>query len=291
MKLERPYLEYYVTYHCNIKCDNCLVGSPFIEPRYSDLDSYKRDVTNLSKYMSIGTMRLLGGEPTLNPDIVEYLKFAKTSGFAISTSVVTNGTTLFSMSDDFWEWCDVINLSVYPVTGIKYEKILDFLDNKGVKYTITNKPLTSKLIQNSPKEKTAGVKSINLDWGNEFRVLDQYEEHDELTAQAVYESCPMHQWCHTFKNGNYYRCGFSIHRNMYYDSIGVPLDYDLRETDKIPIDDNFIENYHIHENSKSIMINACRFCKGFGDAVTPVNAPYRQLSAEEITERKNQKKG
>lgn len=291
MKLERPYLEYYVTYHCNIRCANCLVGSPFLDPHYSDLDSYKRDVDNLSKYMHIGTMRLIGGEPTLNPDIVEYLKYAKTSGFANSASVATNGTTLLSMSDEFWEWCDIINFSVYPNTGIKYDKLFAFVEKKGVKYNVTNKPLSTKTLQNSSIEKLTAFQNIKLDWGSEFRILDQYEEHDDATAQAVYEACPMHQWCHTFKDGNYYRCPFSLHRNLYYNSIGVPLKYDLKETDKIPIDDNFIENYKIHEESKTITITACKFCKGYGNAVEPVNVPYRQLSIEEIAERKNQKKG
>jgi len=284
--IQRPYLEYYITYHCNLKCENCSVGSPFIDPRYSDLQSYKRDVDSLREYMHIGTMRLIGGEPTLNPEIVEYLKYAKTSGFADTTSVATNGIKLLSMPDEFWEWCDYINLSVYPNTGINYEKIFELLSRKGKTYNVTNKPLTTKTVQSSSTEKVSGFQKIELDWGSEFRVLDQYEPHDDETAQNVYSTCLMHQWCHTFKNGNYYRCGFSIHRNIYYDSIGVPLEQDLRETDKIPIDKDFIENYNKHEKSSKININACRYCKGFGDAVKPTNSPYRQFTNEEIFSRK-----
>jgi organic radical activating enzyme len=280
--LSRQYLEYYITYHCNLKCENCSVGSPFIDPRFSDLESYKNDVDNLKQYMHIGVMRLIGGEPTLNPEIVEYLKYAKESGFADKTSVATNGIKLLSMPDDFWKWCDIINLSIYPNTSINYEKILNFLDTNGYRYNITNKPATIKAFQSEER-----LGSINLEWGATFRILDQFEPHEEEVAQKVYETCVMHDWCHTFKNGNYYRCGFSIHRNVYYDSIGVPLNYDLRETDKIVIDENFIENYEKHSTSKKININACRFCKGFGNAIEPVNMPYRQLSNDEVSSRKN----
>jgi organic radical activating enzyme len=280
--LSRQYLEYYITYHCNLKCENCSVGSPFIDPRFSDLESYKNDVDNLKQYMHIGVMRLIGGEPTLNPEIVEYLKYAKESGFADKTSVATNGIKLLSMPDDFWKWCDIINLSIYPNTSINYEKILNFLDTNGYRYNITNKPATIKAFQSEER-----LGSINLEWGATFRILDQFEPHEEEVAQKVYETCVMHDWCHTFKNGNYYRCGFSIHRNVYYDSIGVPLNYDLRETDKIVIDENFIENYEKHSTSKKININACRFCKGFGNAIEPVNMPYRQLSSDEVSSRKN----
>lgn len=280
--LSRQYLEYYVTYHCNLKCENCSVGSPFIEPRFSNLESYKNDVDNLKQYMHIGVMRLIGGEPTLNPEIVEYLKYAKESGFADKTSVATNGIKLLAMPDDFWKWCDIINLSIYPNTPINYEKILKFLDTNGYRYNITNKPSTIKIF-----ESEAELDNINLDWGATFRILDQFVPHEEEVAQKVYETCPMHNWCHTFKNGNYYRCGFSIHRNVYYDSICVPLNYDLRETDKIVIDENFIENYEKHSSSKKININACRFCKGFGDAIEPTNVPYRQLSNDDISSQKH----
>lgn len=281
-KIQRPYLEYYVAYHCNLKCANCSVGSPFLDERYSDLDSYKRDVDALGEYMHIGVMRLIGGEPTLNPDITEYLKYAKMSELADATSVATNGIKLLNMPEEFWEWTDIINLSIYENTNINYDKILNYLEQRGQRYNITNRPLTTQTGQ-ANKDKLKGL-SQSLDWGSQFRVLDQFEEHSEETAQAVYSTCMMHEWCHTFKNGKYYRCGFSIHRNMYYDAIGVDLPYNLRETDAIAIDKDFISSYNQHQSCKTININACRFCKGFGDGVTPVNEPHRQLSKIEIQE-------
>ena len=39
-------------------------------------------------------------------------------------------------------------------------------------------------------------------------------------------------------------------------------------------------------NSEKININACRFCKGYGDAVETKNEPHRQMSSEEIKAKK-----
>ena len=91
--IHREYLEYYLTYHCNLKCANCSVGSPYIDPTFHwDFDSFKNDVDNLSKYMRIKTLRLLGGEPTLHPDIADYMRYATESDLVTGgVAVATNG--------------------------------------------------------------------------------------------------------------------------------------------------------------------------------------------------------
>jgi hypothetical protein len=77
-----------------------------------------------------------------------------------------------------------------------------------------------------------------------------------------------------------------MHRPGYYKAIGVPLPYDLKELDGIPIDHQFIDKYHAAINSEKININACRFCKGYGDALAITNEPHRQLSIAEINAKK-----
>ena len=127
--ITRPYIEYYVTLHCNLKCANCSVGSPFIDEWYSDYNSFVKDVEQLSKYMHVGIFRIIGGEPTLNPDIIKYLKYINQSSIANKTAVATNGINLIAQPKEFWEYCDIINLSIYENTNVNYDKILNFLDS------------------------------------------------------------------------------------------------------------------------------------------------------------------
>jgi GTP 3',8-cyclase len=275
----RPYIEYYVTLHCNLKCANCSVGSPFIDEWFSDYDSFVRDVEQLSKHIHAGVFRIIGGEPTLNPDIIKYLKYVKQSSIADKTAVATNGINLISQPKEFWEYCDIIHLSMYKNTSINYDKILNFLDSNGYRYMIVTDTGELKIAKIATK-----VPTNNPDRNNEFRVLDQYTEHSPEESQKVYSACDMHHWCHTFKDGKYYRCSHSLHKNRYYTSIGVPLPYDFLETDGINIDENFEETFNSHENSKIITMDVCRFCKGYG--IEGINEPHRQMSKQEIESKK-----
>lgn len=280
-----PFLDYHINWHCNLKCANCITGSPFRDEEFSDIESFKQDVDNLSKYMRVGVLRMLGGEPTLNPNIVEYLKYARQSKLCDLTGVLTNAVKLMAMPDEFYDNCDIISISRYENVGINYDKIFKYLDDRGQRWNFQNvsdHPKSARIWKESSSDEVRSV----LSWGREFRVLDQFEELDEETAQRVYSSCPGKNFCATFLDGKYYRCAVSIHRPGYYKAIGVPMPYDLKELDGIPIDDNFTENFHKAVASEKININACRFCKGYGDALPIINEPHRQLTREEITAKK-----
>jgi len=278
--------DYYISWHCNLKCANCITGSPYRDEEFSDLESFKRDVDNLSQYMHVGVLRLLGGEPTLNPEITEYLKYAKQSKLCDVTAVLTNGLKLMTMPDEFYDNCDIVTFSKYENAGINYDKIFDYLDRRGQRWNLQNVPSHPKSIGVWKQEEMSKEAHSVLAWGEEFRVLDQFEELDEETAQAVYTSCSGKTYCGTFMDGKYYRCAVSMHRPGYYKAIGVPLPYDLKELDGIPINDQFNENYHEAISSEKININACRFCKGYGDALEITNEPHRQLSMAEINAKK-----
>lgn len=280
-----PFLEYYINWHCNLKCANCITGSPYRDEEFADLESFKRDVDSLSEYMHVGVLRMLGGEPTLNPQLVDYLKYAKQSKLCDVTSILTNGIKLMAMPDEFYEHCDIISISMYENARINYDKIFEHLDKRGQRWNIQNVPSHPKSVTPWKENVTDDIRDMFI-WGEEFRVLDQFEELDEESAQAVYSSCPGKNYCATFSNGKYYRCAVSIHRPGYYKAIGVPLPYDLKEVDGIPIDEKFTERYVEAMSSKKININACRFCKGYGNALPVENEPHRQLTREEINAKK-----
>lgn len=107
-------VEYSVAYHCNLKCAFCSHMAPFIDTKLPPLESFAADVNRLSQVLHTGDIRLVGGEPLLNPEIVEFLKIARASGIADTIMVTTNGLLLNSMKDAFWENVDFIWLSQYP---------------------------------------------------------------------------------------------------------------------------------------------------------------------------------
>ena len=113
-KIQTRAIEYSVAYHCNLKCSACSHMSPYVAKKLPTLKSFVDDLGALTRVMHAKDIRLLGGEPLQNPEIVEYLKEARRSGIADVNMVTTNGLLLHSMKDEFWENVDFIWLSLYP---------------------------------------------------------------------------------------------------------------------------------------------------------------------------------
>src|SRR6185437_6662327 len=107
-------VEFAAADHCNLRCSGCSHMSPFLQPRLSDEAQRTRDMGRLAAALLADEIRIVGGEPLLNPNIVGILKAAKQSGVAQRVIVATNGLRLHMMPDDFWAHVDELRVSLYP---------------------------------------------------------------------------------------------------------------------------------------------------------------------------------
>ena len=87
-----PYFETHITEACNLKCRGCSHFSVFAKPKHKDLGEFEREYARLAEIEEIGIMRLMGGEPLLNPDFMEYLRIARKYFPDSHICLVTNGT-------------------------------------------------------------------------------------------------------------------------------------------------------------------------------------------------------
>lgn len=87
-----PYFETHITEACNLKCRGCSHFSVFAKPKHKDLEEFEREYARLAEIEEIGIMRLMGGEPLLNPDFMEYLRIARKYFPNSHICLVTNGT-------------------------------------------------------------------------------------------------------------------------------------------------------------------------------------------------------
>jgi len=94
------YLEYHVTDHCNLNCKYCTHYAPLVkEPVFTDIERFKKDLTQLKKYIKdIGIIRILGGEPLLNPQLPEFIEFTRKTYPGSVIWIVTNGMLLDRIS-------------------------------------------------------------------------------------------------------------------------------------------------------------------------------------------------
>ncbi len=130
------YLETHVVDHCNLNCKACSHFSPLANENFVDIEKYKKNIIELSGKLRFKNIRLLGGEPLLHPDIVKFIQTTKNAFPKAHLSIVTNGSLLFNMSDDFWDACRknnvAIDVSKYPPLKDKFKEMLTLIKSKEV---------------------------------------------------------------------------------------------------------------------------------------------------------------
>ena len=86
-----PYFETHITEACNLKCRGCSHFSVFAKPKHKDLEEFDREFKRLAEIEDIGVIRLMGGEPLLNPNFMEYCRIARKYFPNSHIALVTNG--------------------------------------------------------------------------------------------------------------------------------------------------------------------------------------------------------
>lgn len=132
------YMEFHVADHCNLNCANCEHYSGLVkEPVFPDFDKFSRDIRKLKSFINdIGLIRILGGEPLLNPQIEDYIKLVSEVYPDATIRVVTNALLLKTMPDSFFETLNSchegsgIHISLYPVMKDHIDSVISFLDEK-----------------------------------------------------------------------------------------------------------------------------------------------------------------
>lgn len=85
------YIETHITEACNLKCRGCSHFSVFAKPKHKDLEDFRKEFARLSDITDIGTIRLMGGEPLLNPRFMDYCFIARNFFPNSKIALVTNG--------------------------------------------------------------------------------------------------------------------------------------------------------------------------------------------------------
>ncbi|MNB89328.1 Cyclic pyranopterin monophosphate synthase [compost metagenome] len=133
-------VEIKIVEHCNLSCTACGTYANLAEKEEYGLDNFERDVQRLSElYSLIQTLRLYGGEPLLNKEILEYIRIAKKHLPDTQVEIITNGFLLKKMDDAFFAGVNAydakIVISKYPFAQDKFFP-LQKMDAAKVNYSI-----------------------------------------------------------------------------------------------------------------------------------------------------------
>lgn len=138
-----PYLEFHVADHCNLNCKYCTHYSPLVsQPVFTEYEKFEADLQQLRKYIAdIGVIRILGGEPLLNPELGRYIELARKLYPAAVVTVVTNGLLIDRMEPELIETMRknlaFFHISYYPPLQSRVQEIQRFLYEQKIPYTIT----------------------------------------------------------------------------------------------------------------------------------------------------------
>lgn len=141
-KPELEYYEYHVSWHCNLNCKGCSHYSNLVkEPRFGNLETYKKDIARLHELVgNVTSIRLMGGEPFLNDKLEDFI-IATRKMFPISDlRLVSNGLLIPNLDGHIFEVIRdnnvCLDISQYPPTSKLLDKILEKIKPYNVRYCI-----------------------------------------------------------------------------------------------------------------------------------------------------------
>jgi len=166
-----------IGFNCNNLCEFCVQGEKRFKFKNKTISEIKKALKNARDNKAEGVV-FTGGEPTIHPDILEVVSYAKELGFS-SIQLQTNGRMLA-----YLDFCKkLINAGVNefsPALHSSKEKIHDELTKgtgawkqvvQGIKnlkslnqFVLTNTVITSKNYQDLPVVHILGTADKNKDW-------------------------------------------------------------------------------------------------------------------------------
>lgn len=94
MKYHLNYCEFYITNVCNLNCTNCNRFNNYNFKGNYSWNLYKDEYKKWAKILDINSISILGGEPSLNPEFLDYVQGIRYLWPNSKISITTNGTQL-----------------------------------------------------------------------------------------------------------------------------------------------------------------------------------------------------
>jgi organic radical activating enzyme len=236
-----PHLETNVTAACQNRCIACNHFVPMQVPLFKSsmiaTEQMERDLRIFSKFVHVDAYGMLGGEPTLHPNLPALIQIARDSGIANIIELWTNGQTLLRLDDsNFWRAIrnQKIVMTVYPgkLTDQDIERIQYKCNNLEVELRINDE-------RRFPN----------------FTQLLEPSDTDPATTQTKYNACWFKTFSRVLDNGYFYRCCTSPY-------IPKLLQGRPEGSDGLKVDDQLTEEKIVEFLNQPTAMQSCTICAG-----------------------------
>src|SRR5210317_1243131 len=107
-----PKVEFYINNTCNLTCNNCNRFNNHHFVGHQKWSDYEQDIVQWSKNIKINQIVIMGGEPLLNPTLIDWIK-GLNSLWHQSVQILSNGTHLNKVKGLY----DLLTYQIAPNSG------------------------------------------------------------------------------------------------------------------------------------------------------------------------------
>ncbi len=192
--------------HCNLSCQMCDHYSQLSEKWFVDMEQFEKDMVRMGELFGhqLAYISLLGGEPTLHPQIARCVEITRREFPECELIILTNGVKLLELEHspygNLWEVCrkcDVhITVTVYPI-GIDY----DGIEKKAREYGVS-------VAMSSDIHAAEGTKAVKI---SDKHTMDLGGNVDKFYCV----NCLYFNKFNVLKDGRYYMCPVEAHCNIF----------------------------------------------------------------------------
>ena len=243
--------------HCNLNCKRCDEYSPLAKKEFVTYEQFCKDMEKLKELApdrEFDTV-FIGGEPLLNPELVQIMYKTKELFPNAKRAILTNGTLLNKMGNNFWQAIKDTNVK-FSIT--KYPINIDFksIEEKAKEYDIE---INYDVVKSDKiyDLKTKKILNENPDKDNGFEwsknILDLSGSQDWIEKRFT---CP-HRGIVSYARGNIYYCYVHAYINAFIDYFKVKIP--ITKDDYIKIAD--AKDISEFDDFLSTPKQLCKYCK------------------------------
>lgn len=233
-------IEYSITDICNKNCKACSHFAPLAkQANFVNVKDFENEIKILHNIIpDAHTFWLIGGEPTLHPELMQLLKILRKI-YEISIGVMTNGYRLLETDKEFWGFIRE-NEVIWRITtyDIEPERYIELFKRNGC------------------------IDLLSLDINNRFYNLVTLTEEKQEISQKKYNKCGWESLNIVVRNGRIWKCPTVEYIDLFNNYFGKQ--FEVNEDDYLEIDGNLTrESLLTFQNISSSFCANCDISKRY----------------------------
>lgn len=241
--------EVHIAEHCNLRCEQCSNFSPFNKPKFLSAQDVENQFRFLKNHINPDVIKIVGGEPLLNPEIGEIIEKIKEVFPTTPLRVVSNGLLIYRLSEDSFAKLDQLWVSNYisvPNSERNIERIFALARKYELVLNIKNVTEFSKVMPDAPLS--------------------------AIQVEDSFRNCWMRHRCLIVRNGRFFKCTRAAYIDDYLKTT-KQMDTDYAEKDGILLSAPDFNDQVLRMLNSNTPINSCEYCLGN----TGGSFPQRQM--------------